>query len=162
MIVVSKVVSSVIIKGYRIVKAILFGKTDVRESTECSPYGWDSCSIPGVAAIYMDTSNKGDNVIVGYAGNLQICKPGESRMYSTDTGGALKYFIHIKSDKIIMGAGAPINHLMQWEAFNTALSAYFTAQNTAIGTGIVSAGGTYTPPTAIDISTAKTTNILIN
>lgn len=162
MIILSKTVSARVVNAMRLIKAICFGKNDVRECNEVGPYGWDSCPQPGVVAVYMDTTSKGDNVIVGYANKGQICTPGESRMFFTDTAGALKYFVHVKEDKIVMGIGTPANHLTQWEGLNTALQAYFTSLNTAIGAGVVSGGGTYTPPSAPSLTTAKTTNILIN
>ena len=163
MILLANVKSTVIKAAMRLVTAISFGKTRVQESNEAGPYGWDSCPIPGCAAVYMDTTSKGDNVIIGYVGKNQIAQPGESRMYCTDTNGTLKYFVYVKADKILIGNGTPVNHFVQWEALNTQLQAYFTDLNKAIGLGCTSGGGTYAPPTSpLDLSTAKTTNILTN
>jgi hypothetical protein len=163
MIILSKTISTRIDKAFRFVKTVCFGKNDVRESYEAGPYGFDSCPIPGVVAVYMDTVNKGDNVVVGYANANKIALPGESRMYSTDTSGVLKYFVYVQADKISIGTGTPVNHFTQYEALNMQLTSYMNALNVAITAGVASAGGAYTPPTTpLDISTSKTTNILTN
>lgn len=151
----------------RTITSVLFGNKDVRESNEVSPYGWDSCPIAGVVAVYADTYSKGDNIVLGYANKNQIATEGQSRMYSTDTAGALKYFVYCKDNQILIGTGTPTNHFTQWEALNTQLQSsvvnFINTQLPLIATGIAGGGGSYTPGTmSLNITTAKTDNILTN
>lgn len=82
----------------RIVKALRFGKTDTRTAKEVGPYGTDSNPIKGMSAVYSQTSNKRDRVIIGYLNKNQLAESGEHRTYSTDDQGELKFYIWQKKD----------------------------------------------------------------
>jgi len=163
MIALSKVVSSAIQAGLRLITALVTSKTDARECYDVAPYGWVSSPIAKTTAVYMDTANRMDNVIVGYI--VKAAKPvneGESMMYSTDTSGALKYYVYATATNITIGTGTPVNHFTQWEGLNTALATYLAGLDAAITAGIAGAGGAYVPPAPLNITGAKTTNVLTN
>ena len=168
------VIQTTLTNAMRSVQALVSGNKTTGISgtpTECLPYGFDSCPIPGIVAAYTVTeNNRQPGVILGYVNKNQIAQPGESRVYSTDTTGTVKYFVYLQADKITIGTGTPANHFTQYEALNTALvtggDALVTQINnqlTEIAAGIAAAGGTYTPTDiTLDISAAETTNILTN
>lgn len=163
---ITKIKSSRIVNGIRLLTALVTGKNDVREYYETSPYGWDSSPVANVKAVYMSTLNRGDNVNTGYIATDRIAQPGESRMYSTDSSGSTKYFVYCYTDKVVIGTGSPSNHLTQFEALNEKLQDQISQINTqldAIQAGISSAGGSYVPVHIVeDFTGAKTNNILIN
>lgn len=96
--ILSKHISSAIDKGRRIVKVLCFGKSDVRTAYEVAPYGTDAQAPKDVIAIYADTSNKGERIVVGYINKQQLAAVGEHRTYSTDADGALQFYIWQKND----------------------------------------------------------------
>ncbi len=102
----------------RIVKALRFGKDDTRTAKEAAPYGTDSNPIKGMYAVYAQTSNKKDRVIVGYLNKNQLAEIGEHRTYSTDEDGALKFWVWLKNDGTLE-LGGNENHLARFEELKT-------------------------------------------
>lgn len=82
----------------RIPKFLRLGRGDVQTAFECSPSGLDSNPIPKKKAIYLNTGDKGKDVIVGYISQGQKAGIGEIRLYSTDDEGAEKTFLWLKND----------------------------------------------------------------
>lgn len=165
MIILSEVKSSILQAAKRLVDMVCTGKADIRQVVETGPYGFDSSPIPGTRAVYVDTIGK-QSVTVGYIGKNQKAQPGESKMYSTDTGGVEKYFVYCYADKVSIGTGTPAKHFTRYEDLNTKLQDQISQINTqldAISAGISGAGGAYAPVHIVeDFSSAKTDNILTN
>jgi hypothetical protein len=165
MIILSEVTNSVLQAAKRFVDMVCTGKKDIRSVVETGPYGFDSAPIPGVRAVYVDTIGQ-QNITVGYIGKNQKAQPGESRMYSTDTGGVEKYFVYCYADKVAIGTGTPAKHFTRYEDLDTVLQDQITKINTqldAIATAIGGLGGSYVPVHIVeDFSSAKTDNILTN
>lgn len=90
MITLAKVKSSVIESGKRIIKVLQFG---TKTAKEVSPFGFDSSPLDNLTAIYAETTNKDESVIIGYINKNQLAGIGESRMYSLDVDGSLKAYI---------------------------------------------------------------------
>lgn len=163
---ISKVVSTSITQKMRAIKAIVFGKADVREANECSPFGTDSNPVAGMNAIYANTTVNGIPVIVGYINQQQLADIGENRHFSTDSNGNVVFNTWQRNDGTYL-MGTSINptdytdFLLRYTELNLALQDYLTLLNVAIGTGIVSGGGTYTPPDPLDISQAKIPNMKV-
>jgi hypothetical protein len=82
----------------RFVKFLRLGKYDVQNSVEAAPYGTDSNPIKGMVAVYSKTSADGKAVIIGYLNKDQLADVGEHRTYSTDSDGALQFYIWQKND----------------------------------------------------------------
>lgn len=147
----------------RLVKFLLYGKDDVRETEESAPYGLDSNPIKGMTAIYGRTDKSGDDVIIGYLNQNQLADVGEFRAYSTDSNGGLKTSIWLKNDGTIE-VGGNSNHLARFEKlkegfdklvddFNDHLTAFNSHMHPTAGTGPPSpptpgAGIPATPSTA--------------
>ena len=91
-----KVISTKINSGAsRLIKVLRMGKADIQEVLQSSSYGIDSSPIKDMRALYSETSVKGENVIIGYINKNQIADVGETRVFSTDSDGVLKTYIHL-------------------------------------------------------------------
>lgn len=66
----------------------------VYTAKEVSPFGFDSSAPEGwTKAIYVETSNKDESVVIGYINKNQVAGVGESRMYSVDDTGVVKAYL---------------------------------------------------------------------
>lgn len=142
----------------RVVKFLRLGLSDTRTSLEAAPYGIDSNPVKDMIAIYLQTGVKGKDVVVGYINKNQVAEIGESRIYSTDSSGTLKFSIHLKNDGTCEVGGSSHN-LVRYTPLNDGLQDFVTFVNQQLGliaTGIAAGGGSYTPGSAsIDISDSK-------
>lgn len=142
----------------RILQVLGMGANDVREPFECAPFGVDASPLEGMIAVYADTLNKEEAVIVGYINENQVSGPGEIRLYALDQSGDVKTYIHLKNDGSLELLGGTHN-LIRHSPLNTSLQDLVAKINTELGkiaTGITAAGGSYAPaPVSIDISSAK-------
>ncbi len=136
--------SSVIEQGKRILKVLQFGAKTANESM---PFGYDGNPIADMTAIYANTSNNSETVIIGYINKNQIAGVGETRLFSLDSNGALKSFVWLKNDGDLQLNGdeytsvrfAPLNTGLQNQ--NTLIN----AELTKIQIAITALGGAYTP-----------------
>ena len=108
MVKITKIISSAIKNGRRILKILRLGKEDIQTSFESMPYGVDSVPVKDLIAIQMETSEKGKSVVVGYINKNQAASVGEIRIYATDTNGVEKGFVHLKNDGVITANGTEI------------------------------------------------------
>ena len=79
--------------GMRMIKVDQFG---AKEPYECSPYGFDSNPVKDMTAIYADTSENGEPIIIGYVNENQLADVGELRLYNSNKG-----YIWLKKDDTI-------------------------------------------------------------
>lgn len=80
----------------RIVKFLGFGKGDVQSQKEAAPYGTDSNPIKNMVAIYAQTANGSESVVIGYINKNQLADVGEHRIYATNSDGDLQGSIWLK------------------------------------------------------------------
>lgn len=104
-----KVISTAIEKGFRRIKATVYGETDIRTPRQIAPFGIDSNPVKDMTAIYLDTNKKGKPVILGYFNRQLIADTGELRLYSADEEGEEQIFIHLKNDGTIAVGGEDDN-----------------------------------------------------
>lgn len=166
MIALSKIISSEFdsVKR-RVVKVLRLGKSDVQTGKESMPFGIDSAPIKDMVGVFMDTSEKGKPVLIGYFNKNQLAQPGETRLFSVDSNGTLKAYVWLKNDgKIYLNGDADnavrFSKLEQGfnklkEDLNNHIQKYNTFA-TAYAPGSPSTTGT--PPTA-PTSTASTASI---
>jgi hypothetical protein len=102
----------------RVVKFLGLGKRDIQTSDEANPYGLDSNPTKGSIAIYSETSEKGQTVILGYLNKNQLAGVGEFRMFSTDDDGTLKFYVWLKSTGIIE-IGGDSNYAVKFNELKT-------------------------------------------
>jgi hypothetical protein len=142
----------------RLIKVRNLGLDDVQTPFESSPFGLDSNPIEGMVAVYSRTEHESDQVIVGYLNKNQIAEPGESRLFSTDSDGNIVFDIILKNDGTAEIGGNGDN-LIRFSPLNSemeSLQTFINTELTKIQTGIVGAGGSYTPGSLdIDISGAR-------
>lgn len=160
-----KVISTEITNFVRRIKFFRMGGYDTRTANEISPYGFDSNPIKDMIGIYSDTLVNGRQVIIGYINKNQVAALGESRMFSTDDGGEVKFYVWCKNDGTLHLGGSADN-LVRFskleQAFNDLQDKWnnFASAYSPGGPSIVG-----TPPTAeessADISEAKIDEIKI-
>lgn len=159
MITFSKVRSSFIEKGKRVLKVFEFG---AKTAVEIAPFGDDSNPIANMTAIYADTGEAGDKIILGYINQSQLAEVGEKRIYSTDSNGAIKFFIWLKNDGTCQIGGTDDN-MVRYEKLDDALQAQKTDINVELAkiqSGIIAAGGSYAKlDISINTSAAKINEI---
>ena len=147
----------------RIVKFLRFGKSDVLEAVEVSPYGTDSVPVKNVIAVCSETST-GKPVVIGYLNVERKADVGEHRIYSTDSNGGEKFYVWLKNDGTCE-IGSNADNAVRYSKLNDELTAFknlLQAELTLIQTGIASAGGSYSPSTLqLDISPAKINEIKV-
>lgn len=85
----------------RLVKFFRFGKDDVQEVLNASASGDDSPPTENMRGIYVQTSQVGTPVLVGYINDKQIAKPGEKRIFATDQNGNVLLHFYMKDDSTI-------------------------------------------------------------
>lgn len=85
----------------RLVKFLGWGKNDVQSQKEASPYGTDSNPIKNMVAIYAQTANGSESIVIGYINKNQLADVGEHRIYATDSDGDLKGSIWLKKNGAI-------------------------------------------------------------
>lgn len=171
----TKVISSSIVAGKRMIKFLRMGKSDVREKPQVGPYGFDSCPIPDRIAVYSDTGEQGKSIVIGYINLNQLVNPGESRLYSEDENGNLKFYLWLKNNGTAEFGGTDDNlvrfipmeqafdevndklndMISKWNAF---AAAYVPGSPTTVGLPSTLAGQNVSPSTA-DISGAKINEI---
>jgi hypothetical protein len=180
MIAIFKLISTAIESGKRIIKVNGFGRVDTRTASEAMPYGIDSNPIAAMEAVYSDTSNNGQRIVIGYINTQQLSEVGEMRLFATDANGAEKTRVWLHADGTIeLGgagdAGSNTNHAAQFEGLQTAfnklrsdhnalVSAFNSHMHATAGTGSPSVptpipGSIPASPSAADITPAKLTNI---
>lgn len=148
----------------RIIKYLRYGKNDTQTSIEVGPAGVDSNPIEGMVALYASTPGTGDNYIIGYLQKDKIAAPGEYRIFSTDTDGALKAYAWLKADGKIHLNGNDDNAVRYkpLNQFNTDLKTFLITELGKIATGITGVGGVYTPgsPSSLSVTDCKIDEIL--
>ena len=142
--------------GMRMIKVDQFG---AKEPYECSPYGFDSNPVKDMTAIYADTSENGEPIIIGYVNENQLADVGELRLYNSNKG-----YIWLKKDDTIELNGnsrtivAFIN--LKTELENTIVKV--NAELVKIQTAITALGGAYAKTDVnIDISSSEVKDVKV-
>ncbi len=162
MIIVSKIISTTIKQGRRLVKLLGFGTRDIREVEQVLPFGIDSNPPKGYKCIYADTADKKERVFLGLINEDVIAEIGETRIFSSNQNKEEQGYILLKNngDFEFNGTGDfLVRYSKLEEAFND-LQSKWNAFATAYTPGSPSTLGT--PATAsqstADISESKINN----
>lgn len=158
----SRIADVILEQSKRILKVKQFG---VKTAKECSPFGEDSSPLENMVAIYADTSNNSESVIIGYINSNQLAGPGEKRIFSLKTDGSLSTSVWLKTDETIE-IGGNTNTTVRYVPLNTGLQQQvlsINAELSKIATAINSvAPGAYTlTPITLDITSSNSDKIKI-
>ena len=155
MITTSLIDSTAIDNGQRDIKVDQFG---AKTADESAPFGDDGNPLKGMIAIYAETSEVGEPVIIGYINENQLAEPGEKRIYSLKSDGSLSTSVWLKNDGTMEVAGNADN-MVRYAKLNTALQLTITNLNAElikIQSAIVALTGVYTrADVGLDISASK-------
>lgn len=145
----------------RLVKFFRFGKDDVQEVLSASCVGDDSPPIENLRGIYVQTSQVGTPVLVGYINDNQLAQPGEKRIYATDQNGNVILHFYMKSDGTIELGGTG-NYAVKFNQLKTEfneLNDKFNDLVTNFNSHVHAANATpIAPPTQAFQSTANIDN----
>ena len=85
------------------IRANIGGNFNVTELHTSSP-GDDSQPLPGDYAALLEVVGSGQGLVVGYMDPLNVgtAEPGGKRIYSRDSAGAVKAFVHLKADGSVL------------------------------------------------------------
>lgn len=161
MITLSKIKSVSIEAKQRILKVLQYGP---KTANECGPFGLDSSPLENYTAIYAETSNVGESLIIGYIQKTQLANPGEARLFSLDSNGILKAEIFCKANGTILLNGGGFSSV-RYENLNNELQKLKNDINTEllkVQTAVATLGGTYAnAPLNLDLTSAKSDTIKI-
>lgn len=155
----SKFKSFTVEGGKRILKVFQFG---AKTAKECYPFGFDSVPLENYTAIFAETTNRDEAVIIGYINKNQLAELGESRVYSVGTNGEVKAFMWAKANGDIWLNGSQYT-AVRYSNLNDALQNQKTLINAElikIQTAIVALGGTYSmTDISIDVSSSESATV---
>lgn len=159
----SKVAESFIENGKRVLKVLQFG---TKTADEVGPFGIDSNPLKDMTAIYAETSNNSESVIIGYINKNQIAGIGETRLYSLDENAAVKSFIWLKNDGTIELNGNTYSSV-RYEPLESGINAKDNLINIELGKISVVlnslAPGSYTvAPVSTNIASAKNEDVKLS
>lgn len=159
MITLSKVRSTILKKGERIIKVLQYGAKTV---AEISPFGDDSNPVENMSALYADTAETGEPVIIGYINTNQLAAVGEKRIFSLKADKTLSAFIWLKNDGT-MQIGGDADNAVRYQKLDDSLQAQKVLINielSKIQAAITTLGGAYAKvDISINASAAKITEI---
>lgn len=144
-------------QGERILKVEQYG---IKTADFATSFGDDSVAPKNWSAVYCDTDNSGDKIIIGYINKNQLdkIKEGEKRIFSLDESGNNAAEIYLKNDGKIEINGN-VDNLVRYIKLNEALQAQKDLINTELQKIVVaftSVGGSYAiSPITLNISQSK-------
>lgn len=144
MITLSTISGAVVKAGSRILKIFQYG---IKTADECAPFGDDSSPLEGMTAIFADTGEIGEPVIIGYMNEKQLAEPGEKRIYSLKATGEISFYAWLKNNGT-MELGGTADNLVRYAPLNAGLSSHNTqvvAELNKIAVAIGALGGSYVP-----------------
>jgi len=151
----AKVRDSFVEKGKMIIKALTYKGASTAK--QIGPFGIDSNPMDNYTAIYADTTNINESVIIGYINKHFITEKGEIRIYSLDANSTVKSYVYAKKNGNLELNGNAYTGVRS-EPLNDLLAQQVVDMNIELGkiaTAISGVGGVYTiSPISID-----TTNV---
>jgi len=160
MITLAKVRETFVEKGKLIIKSLtLKGAATAKQVT---PFGIDSNPLGNWTAIYADTTNAGEAVILGYINKDYITEQGEIRIYSIGDDQAVKAYAYARKDGVLELNGSAFS-AVRYQNLKTQielLQSQINSQWPLIASGIATGGGVYTPTNvSVDISSSECSTV---
>ena len=161
MITLSKVKDSFIEKAKMIIKVVQFGPKTAKQVT---PFGIDSKPMDNYTAIFAETSNAGEAVILGYINKNYITEKGEIRIYSLDVSGAVKAYAHARKDGVLELNGSAFSSV-RFQNLKTAIdnqNILINSELAKIQIALAAVGGVYVPGSiSINLTNSESETIKI-
>jgi hypothetical protein len=162
MITLAKVRETFVEKGKLIIKSLtLKGASTAKQVT---PFGIDSNPLSNWTAIYADTTNAGEAVILGYINKDYITEQGEIRIYSIGDDQAVKAYVYARKDGVLELNGSDFS-AVRFQELKTQidlLQSQINSQWPLIASGIATGGGVYTHTNvSIDLATSESATVKI-
>lgn len=161
MITLAKVKGSFVEKTKMIIKVLQFG---AKTAKQINPSGIDSNPLDNLTAIYAETSNAGEAVILGYINKNYITDPGEIRIYSLDVSGAVKAYAYARKDGILELNGSGFSSV-RFQNLKTAIdnqNTLINAELAKIQIALVAIGGVYVPgPISTNLTNCESSTVKI-
>lgn len=107
--------------GRRLIKVLRYGKSDVQTPLQALPHGIDSNPVKDWLAVYSETTEKGKPVIIGYINPDQLAEVGGTRLYSTDSDGAVQFAIYLRADGTCE-VGGDTDNMVRYSELETAFN----------------------------------------
>jgi len=143
MITLAKVRETFVEKGKLIIKSLtLKGAATAKQVT---PFGIDSNPLGNWTAIYADTTNAGEAVILGYINKDYITEQGEIRIYSIGDDQAVKAYAYARKDGVLELNGSAFSSV-RFQNLKIAVDnndTLINAELAKISAAIAALGGTY-------------------
>lgn len=112
----------------RVLKVQQFG---VKTAAESMPFGDDSAPLENMVAIFAETSNNSEPVIIGYINKHQLAGPGEKRIFSLKPDGTVATYIYLKSDGVTE-LGGTANFAVKYNELETEFNKLKSTLNSLI------------------------------
>ncbi len=161
MITFSKTKENIIKAFTRSLKVFQFG---AKTADVIAPFGDDSAPLKDMIALYAETSNMSESVIIGYINKNQIAASGEKRIFSLKSDGTLSTSIHLRTDGT-MELGGNTDNVVKYTPLNSAFTTKDNFINIELGkiaAAITALGGAYAPGTiSTDITAAKVDGVKV-
>jgi len=139
----AKVRETFVEKGKLIIKSLTYkGAATAKQVT---PFGIDSNPLGNWTAIYADTTNAGEAVILGYINKNYITEQGEIRIYSIGDDQTVKAYAYARKDGVLELNGSAFSSV-RFQSLKIAIDnndSLINAELAKIATAISSLGGTY-------------------
>lgn len=161
MISLSKIKSSTIESGKRILKVIGIGGS-AYTAKESYPFGFDSVPPEGYTALYSDTSNRDESVIIGYINKSQLAEVGGARMYAVGSFGEVSGFVYVRAsgDIELNGSNYSAVRFQELKTQIDLLQTQINSQWPLISSGIATGGGVYNPTNvSIDLTSSESATV---
>lgn len=159
MITIAKTRDTFVEKSKLIIKVLQFG---AKTAKQAAPFGIDSNPLDNYTAIYADTLNAGESVILGYINKKYITEKGEIRIYSLDASGAVKAFAYCRTNGDLELNGSEFS-AVRFENLKTAIdnqNLLINAELAKIVVSIAALGGNYVPGTiSTNLTNSKSQNV---
>lgn len=161
MITLAKTRDTFIEKSKLIIKVLQFGAKTAKQT---APFGIDSNPLDNYTAIYSETLNAGESVILGYINKNYITEKGEIRLYSLNDSGVVQAYAHLRKNGDLELNGSEFS-AVRFENLKVAIDAQnvlINAELVKIAAAITALGGVYVPgPINTNLTNSKSETIKI-
>jgi hypothetical protein len=165
MITLSKVRSATVEAGKRILKVLQYGP---KTATLASSFGDDSNPTNNLSAVYAETGETGEPVIIGFINENQLAAIGEKRLFSLDSEGNVAAYMWLKNDGNLELNGDTDNMVRfselkaAFDQLRTDFNNHVTLYNTHVHPSVGAPTASTSTPSTVTIDAARIDNVKTN